>query len=75
MREDRNLHLQDDIVIYSDSSEQVEEKPKRWRYGLERRGIKVSHSKTEYMYVNERNPSGKVRLQDAKVKKVEYFKH
>ncbi|KAK3542975.1 hypothetical protein QTP70_008094, partial [Hemibagrus guttatus] len=44
----------DDIVICSESREQMEENLERWRFALERRGIKVSRSKTEYMCVNER---------------------
>ncbi|KAK3544907.1 hypothetical protein QTP86_029244, partial [Hemibagrus guttatus] len=32
----------DDIVICSESREQVEENPERWRFALERRGMKVS---------------------------------
>ena len=44
----------DDIVIYSETREQVEENPERWRYALERRGMKVGGSKTEYMCENER---------------------
>ncbi|KAK3542987.1 hypothetical protein QTP70_008681 [Hemibagrus guttatus] len=52
----------DDIVICSESREQVEESLKRWRFALERRGMKVSRSKTEYMCVNEREGSGTVRL-------------
>ncbi|KAK3547228.1 hypothetical protein QTP86_017837 [Hemibagrus guttatus] len=39
----------DDIVICSESREQVEENLERWRFALERRGMKVSCSKTEYM--------------------------
>ncbi|KAK3546987.1 hypothetical protein QTP86_007916 [Hemibagrus guttatus] len=53
----------DDIVICSESREQVEENLERWRFALERRGMKVSGSKTEYMCVNEREGSGTVRLQ------------
>ncbi|KAK3528617.1 hypothetical protein QTP70_006030 [Hemibagrus guttatus] len=53
----------DDIVICSESREQVEENLERWRFALERRGMKVSRSKTEYMCVNEREGSGTVRLQ------------
>ncbi|KAK3558298.1 hypothetical protein QTP86_014684 [Hemibagrus guttatus] len=34
----------DDIVIYSESREQVEESLERWRFALERRGMKVSLS-------------------------------
>ncbi|KAK3510341.1 hypothetical protein QTP70_004927 [Hemibagrus guttatus] len=35
----------DDIVFCSESREQVEENLERWRFVLERRGMKVSHSK------------------------------
>ncbi|KAK3530930.1 hypothetical protein QTP70_006515 [Hemibagrus guttatus] len=65
----------DDIVICSESREQVEENLERWRFALERRGMKVSRSKTEYMCVNEREGSGKVRLQGEEVKKVQEFKY
>ncbi|KAK3562534.1 hypothetical protein QTP86_001253 [Hemibagrus guttatus] len=65
----------DDIVICSESREQVEESLERWRFALERRGIKVSRSKTEYMCVNEREGSGTVRLQGEEVKKVQEFKY
>ncbi|KAK3541960.1 hypothetical protein QTP86_008149 [Hemibagrus guttatus] len=65
----------DDIVICSESREQVEENLERWRFELERRGMKVSCSKTEYMCVNEREGSGTVRLQGEEVKKVQEFKY
>ncbi|KAK3564267.1 hypothetical protein QTP86_011987 [Hemibagrus guttatus] len=65
----------DDIVICSESREQVEEKLERWRFALERRGMKVSRSKTEYMCVNKREGSGTVRLQGEEVKKVQEFKY
>ncbi|KAK3529495.1 hypothetical protein QTP70_031738 [Hemibagrus guttatus] len=65
----------DDIVICSESREQVEENLERWRFALERRGMKVSRSKTEYMCVNEREGSGTVRLQGEEVKNVQEFKY
>ncbi|KAK3545511.1 hypothetical protein QTP70_007769 [Hemibagrus guttatus] len=65
----------DDIVICSESMEQVEKNLERWRFALERRGMKVSRSKTEYMCVNEREGSGTVRLQGEEVKKVQEFKY
>ncbi|KAK3518784.1 hypothetical protein QTP70_012732 [Hemibagrus guttatus] len=65
----------DDIVICSESREQVEESLERWRFALERRGMKVSRSKTEYVCVNEREGSGTVRLQGEGVKKVQEFKY
>ncbi|KAK3565723.1 hypothetical protein QTP86_014200 [Hemibagrus guttatus] len=69
------LMFADDIVICSESREQVEENLERWRFALERRGMKVSRSKTEYMCVNEREGSGTVRLQGEEVKKVQKFKY
>ena len=38
----RTMMFADDIVICSESKEQVEEKLERWRYALERRGMKVN---------------------------------
>ncbi|MFY0383419.1 RNA-directed DNA polymerase, partial [Bacillus sp. YIM B13582] len=64
----------DDIVICGESREQVEKSLERWRYVLERRGMKVSRSKTEYMCVNEREGSGVVRLQGEELEKVEEFR-
>ncbi|KAK3545159.1 hypothetical protein QTP70_001710 [Hemibagrus guttatus] len=69
------MMFSDDIVICSESREQVEENLERWRFALERRGMKVSRSKTEYMCVNEREGSGTVRLQGEEVKKVQEFKY
>ncbi|MCI4382174.1 hypothetical protein PGIGA_G00260740 [Pangasianodon gigas] len=71
----RTMMFADDIVICSESREQVEENLERWRFALERRGMKVSRSKTEYVCVNEREGSGTVRLQGEEVKKVQEFKY
>ncbi|KAI5606596.1 hypothetical protein C0J50_2095 [Silurus asotus] len=65
----------DDIVICCESREQVEKSLERWRYALERRGMKLSRSKTEYMCVNEREGSGVVRLQGEELQKVEEFRY
>ena len=53
----------DDAVICSESREQFEESLERWRYILERRGMKVSGSKREYMCMNGREDRGIVRMQ------------
>ena len=67
----------DDIVICSESKEQVEVKLESWRYALERRGMKVNRRKTEYMCVNERQDtgSGTVKMQGEEVAKVDDFKY
>ncbi|KAK3529445.1 hypothetical protein QTP70_031089, partial [Hemibagrus guttatus] len=55
----------DDIVICSESREQVEENLERWRFALERKGMKVSFPNTsrvcmqavlEYLYTNQLSP-------------------
>ena len=61
----------DDIVICSESREQAEASRERWRYALERRGMKVSRSKTEYMCVKEREVGGMVWLHGVEVVKVD----
>ena len=65
----------DDIVICSESREQVEEKLESWRYALERRGMKVNRRKTEYMCLNERQVNGAVTMQGGEVAKVEDLKY
>ena len=67
----------DDIVICSESKEQVEEKLESWRYALERRGMKVNRRNTEYMCVNERQDtgSGTVKMQGEEATKVDDFKY
>ena len=42
----------DDIVIFEETREEVERRLEFWRYALERRGMKVSRSKTEYLCIN-----------------------
>ena len=65
----------DDIVICSESREQAEASLERWRYALERRGMKGSRSNTECMCVNEREGGGMVQLQGVEVGKVDGFKY
>ncbi|XP_065665589.1 uncharacterized protein LOC136087013 [Hydra vulgaris] len=67
------MMLADDIVICSESREQVEVNLERWRYALESRGMKLSRSKIEYMCVNERAGDGQVQLQGVDLVKVDEF--
>ena len=61
-------------MIISENRQQLEENLERWRFALERKGMKVSHSKTRYMCVNKRE-SGIVRLQGAEMVKVQKLKY
>lgn len=62
-------------MIGSENREQVEESMERRGYALERRRIKRSRSKTQYMCVNEGDTGGEVNMQGAKVVKVDEFKY
>ena len=41
----------DDIVLYKQNHKELEEDPEIWKNVLERRGLKVSRSKTKYLRV------------------------
>ena len=65
----------DDIVICEETREEVERRLESWRYALERRGMKVSRSKTEYLCINGGNDHKTVKMEDAKVPRVKEFKY
>ena len=65
----------DDIVICEETREEVERRLESWKYALERRGIKVSKSKTEYLCINGGNDDETVKMEDAKVPRVKEFKY
>ena len=60
----------DDIVICKETREEVERKLESWRYALERRGMKVRRSKTEYLCINGGNDDETEKMKDTKVPKV-----
>ena len=53
----------DDIMICKETREEVEWRLECWRYALERRGMKVSRSKTKYLCINGGNDNKTVRIQ------------
>ena len=65
----------DDIVICEETREEVERRLESWRYALERRGIKISRSKTKYLCINGGNDNGTVKMEDTKVPRVKEFKY
>ena len=69
-----NLMYADDIVIYDKTREQLEISLENWRQAIERRGIKISRCKTEYVGMNEES-GGAVYLQGIEVAKVDDFKY
>ena len=64
-----------DIVICEETRKEVERRLECWRYALERRGMKVSRSKTKYLCINGRNDKETVKMEDTKVPRVKEFKY
>ena len=65
----------DDIVICKETREEMERRLESWRYALERRGMKVIRSKTEYLCINGGNDDETVKMEDTKVPRVKEFKY
>ena len=65
----------DNIVICEEAREEVERRLECWRYALERRGMKISRSKTEYLCINGANDNEIVKKEDTKVARVREFKY
>ena len=63
------------FVICEESREEVERRLESWKYALERRGMKVNRSKTEYLWINGGNDDEKVKMEDTKVPRVKEFKY
>ena len=65
----------DDIVICKETRKEVEWRLESWKYALERRGIKVSRLKIEYLCINGGNDNETVKMEDTKVPRVKEFKY
>ena len=65
----------DDIMICKETKKEVEWRLECWRYALERRGMKVSRSKTKYLCINGGNDDETVKMKDTKVPRVKEFKY
>ena len=64
-----------DIVTCKETGEEVEQRLEFWKYALERRGMKISRSKTKYLCINGGNDDETVKIEDIKVPRVKEFKY
>ena len=53
----------DDVVLCARDKKELEEDLEQWRDALEKRGMKISRLKTEYLCLN-RSSTGSVELQE-----------
>ena len=65
----------DNIVICEETRKEVERRLESWKYALERRRMKVSRTKTEYLCINGGNDDKTVKMEDTKVPRVKEFKY
>ena len=65
----------DDIVLSRQNHGELEEDLDIWRNALERRSLKVSRSKTEYLMVGGVDDGEELKLQGEKVKRAKNFKY
>ena len=65
----------DDIVICEETRKEVVQRLESWKYALERRGMKVSRSKTEYLWINGGNDDETLKMEGTKVPRVKEFKY
>ena len=71
----RTMLFADVIVICEETREEVERRLKSWKYALERRGMKVNRSKTEYLCISGGNDKEIIKMEDKKVPRVKEFKY
>ena len=68
------MMLADDVVLCAREKDELELELEQWREAMEKRGMKVSRAKTEYMYLNG-TPLGSVNMQSAQLPQVTEFKY
>ena len=70
-----DMLLADDIVLCRQNHRELEEDLEIWRDTLERRGLKVSRIKTEYLRVGDVDDGEELKLQEEKIKRAKNFKY
>ena len=63
----------DDLVLVSETVEEVEEELERWRAVIENKGLRISRSKTEYLVPSHQQ--GVVKLEGEPLPSVNSFKY
>ena len=67
----------DDVVSVSESKEGIEHRLDQWRLALERKEMKISRTKTEYMMCTEQEQERResIRLNGVELRRVDAFKY
>ena len=65
----------DDIMLSRQNHRELKDDMEIWRNALERRGLKLSQRKTEYLKAGGADEREELKLQGAKVKRAKNFKY
>ena len=71
----RDMLFADDIVLSRQNCRELEDDLEMWRNALEKRGLKVSRSKTEYLKARDVDDGEELKLQGEKLKRAKNFKY
>ena len=70
-----NMMYADDVVLLNDTKEDAEKELESWREALERRGLRVSRSKTEYLCIGKQTEKAPIKIGSENLPEVEQFKY
>ena len=70
-----DMLFEDDIMLCRQNYRELEDVLEMWRNALERRGLKVSRSKTKYLKAGDVDDGEKLKLQGEKPKRAKNFKY
>jgi Reverse transcriptase (RNA-dependent DNA polymerase) len=74
----RTLVYADDVIIWGESREEIQEKVNKWKVETEKMGLKISQEKSEVMTMErKKTPRNRVgiRLQEKELKETDMFKY
>ena len=63
----------DESVLYENNNVDVETKPENWRVALEKRGVKISWKKNEFLGINKIEDGDGVQLKSEAQTKIKEF--
>ena len=70
-----NMMYADDVVLLNETKEEAERELERWRDALEKRGLRVSRSKTEYLCIGPEVNGPAISMGEDEIPEVKEFKY
>ena len=70
-----NLMFADDVALLNKTREEAEVELEKWRNALERRGLRISRTKTEYLCVGESTQNQAIKMGTEEIPETTTFKY